>query len=418
MSLCTLARYGVVAVAAVALPTGCGGGTTPSAGRSTDPHMIAMTNRFGYGAGAASQPRQILDSAGCRQAMAALRLRRSSGTIDIYNYRVKTGKLYGQITGFSFPVRLSASTPAVTCTSSTTIPRKSTSSRTAAHRRSRPRPTTTASQSAARSIRPPATSPSPTSTSLASGAGGLDVFAGGLSGSQTNYTNSNLYHLFPPGYDPKGNLFVQATDYSGNKHFAELPAGSSNFTHVDGSDDRVSRKRRLGRSLPRRHRSELSVLLHDDDLSRHRFRLEGHDRAHDALTDNCYPYHNYMVAVQPFVSGTTRKGNAVVAGNLNCPSAFGFWNYTNGGNPKRNSSVIDRPSESLRSGRQPAVERYIIVLASGLRAALHEAASADSDLECAGLGAFLSRWRRRFARSPNGVTRSSATTSISVSSPR
>jgi hypothetical protein len=53
------------------------------------------------------------------------------------------------------------------------------------------------------------------------------------------------------------------------------------------------------------------------------------------LTDNCYPGTNWMVAVQPFVTGTTGKLNAVAAGNLNCPNRQNLFNYTNGGNPKR-----------------------------------------------------------------------------------
>ena len=53
------------------------------------------------------------------------------------------------------------------------------------------------------------------------------------------------------------------------------------------------------------------------------------------LVDHCYPYKNWMAEVQPFVSGTNRKLNAVVSGNLNCPTRYGFWNYTLGGAPKR-----------------------------------------------------------------------------------
>jgi hypothetical protein len=42
-----------------------------------------------------------------------------------------------------------------------------------------------------------------------------------------------------------------------------------------------------------------------------------------------------MVAIQPFVTGTGKDQNVVVAGNLNCPNREGYWSYTKGGEPKR-----------------------------------------------------------------------------------
>ncbi|MFY9664724.1 MAG: hypothetical protein WAL67_16355 [Candidatus Cybelea sp.] len=334
MSLCTLARYGVVAVAAVALPTGCGGGTTPSAGVLTDPHMIAMTNALGM------VPVRHLNrgkswirpDAGKQWLLYVSDA--SSGTIDIYNYRVKTGKLYGQITGFSFPYAQCVDAGGDVYV----VDNDTAKIYEFAHGGTSPIATATDSYGF-----PIGCSVDPTTgnvavanfDSLASGAGGLDVFAGGLNGSQTNYTNSNLYHLFPPGYDPKGNLFVQATDYSGNKHFAELPTGSSNFTMLTGLTiafpGSVAWDGHYLAVTDQNYIYYYTTMIYRVTVSGSKVTVVRQTH----LTDNCYPYHNYMVAVEPFVTGTARKGNAVVAGNLNCPSAFGFWNYTNGGNPKR-----------------------------------------------------------------------------------
>jgi hypothetical protein len=168
-----------------------------------------------------------------------------------------------------------------------------------------------------------------------SGAGGVDIFTGGLSGSQTYYTNPYLYHLYPPGYDLNGNLFVQATDYSGAVYFAEVPAGQSTFTLLTG----------LKIDFPGSVQWDgyyLAVTDQDYQYSSttgiYRVTVSGSAvtvvrTTH--LTDDCYPHYNWMSEVEPFVSGTNRRLNAVVSGNLNCPTRYGFWNYTDGGDPKR-----------------------------------------------------------------------------------
>src|SRR5580704_14935990 len=91
-------RY--AAAISAALLAGCGGGA-PSV--SAGAHALAMTNPMGL------VPVQHLDrgrswirpDAGKQWLLYVSDA--SSGTIDVYNYRVKAGKLYGQITGLSFP---------------------------------------------------------------------------------------------------------------------------------------------------------------------------------------------------------------------------------------------------------------------------------------------------------------------------
>lgn len=39
--------------------------------------------------------------------------------------------------------------------------------------------------------------------------------------------------------------------------------------------------------------------------------------------------------VQPWLNGSTPKMNQVVGGNLDCQYRFGFWQYAQGGYPKR-----------------------------------------------------------------------------------
>jgi hypothetical protein len=51
------------------------------------------------------------------------------------------------------------------------------------------------------------------------------------------------------------------------------------------------------------------------------------------LTDTCSSG-DYVNIYQPFIGGTTKKLNTVVAGNTSCSNRLDFWNYENGGNPK------------------------------------------------------------------------------------
>jgi hypothetical protein len=260
----------------------------------------------------------------------------STGTIDIYNYRSRVGKLYGQITGFTFPYGQCidrAGNVYVVDNATAKIYEF-------AHGATSPLATATDDYGS-----PIGCSVNPTTGDVAvsnfsesgsgSGAGGLDIFAGGLSGNQTDYTSSNFYRLFPPGYDPKGNLFVQAMDYSGAKYLAELPAGKTQFTLLTG----------LTIGFPGSVAWDGSYLTATDQdyeynyvTAIHRFTVSGSAVTivrTTVLTDNCYPFHNYMVAVQPFIGGPLRNQNAVVAGNLNCPNREDFFNYTKGGDPKR-----------------------------------------------------------------------------------
>jgi hypothetical protein len=53
------------------------------------------------------------------------------------------------------------------------------------------------------------------------------------------------------------------------------------------------------------------------------------------FTDKCFKKTHDMDMSQPFIGGTTRSKNAVIAGNLDCLNRLNVYNYTNGGKPKR-----------------------------------------------------------------------------------
>jgi hypothetical protein len=258
----------------------------------------------------------------------------SSGTIDVYNYRVKAGRLYGQLTGLNFPYG-----QCVDRSGDVYVVDNGTSKiYEFAHGGTTPIATATDDYGSPIGCSVDATTGDVAVgnfSSTGNGAGGIDVFAGGLQGSQTNYTDPNLFRVFPPGYDPSGNLFVQATDYSGTHEFAELPNGSRKFTLLSGLTvgfpGAVAWDGYYLTATDQNYQYAYTTMIYRITVSGSAVKTV---RA-TQLTDDCYPGTNWMVAVQPFVTGTTGKLNAVAAGNLNCPNRQNFFNYTNGGNPKR-----------------------------------------------------------------------------------
>ncbi|MGA8098158.1 MAG: hypothetical protein WB810_05800 [Candidatus Cybelea sp.] len=338
MSLRALARYAAFAIAAIAPLAGCGGGTTPSAGTLPDARMIAMTNPLGMVPVRHLNRGKSWIRPDARRQWLLYVSDASSGTIDIFDYRVKTGKLYGQITGFSFPYGqcVDGSGNVYVVDNDTAMISEFAhggTSPVATVRDNYGFPIGCSVDSATGNVA--VTNFGGPTTGAGPENGGIDVFTGGLSGSQTNYTNDRLFHLWPAGYDPSGDLFVQATDYTGTKHFAELPAGSSTFTMLSGLTvgfpGSVAWDGFYMAATDQNYQYYYTTMIYRITVSGSKVNIVRQTH----LTDNCYPYRNWMVAVQPFVTGTARAGNAVVAGNLNCPSAYGFWNYTSGGNPKR-----------------------------------------------------------------------------------
>jgi hypothetical protein len=323
----------IVGALGAALVTGCGS-ATPSGAGSAD--IVAQTNPLGISPVRHLNRGKSWIRPDAKKQWLIYAPDNSSGTIDIYNYRVKAGKLYGQITGLVSPYGAcvdNAGNVYVVDTTTNEIYEY-------AHGATTPIATATDEYGT-----PTGCSVDPTTGNVAvsnfsgfsaSGPGGIDVFAGGLSGNQTLYTNATIYHFYPPGYDPNGNLFVQGTGYSSGVHFAELPAGSNEFTMLTG----------LNIFFPGSVQWDgfyLAVVDQDyqgySTTEIHRVTVSGSKVTvvrSTNLVDNCYPGgKNWMAEVEPFVSGTTSKLNTIVAGNLNCPNRYAFWNYTNGGLPKR-----------------------------------------------------------------------------------
>lgn len=346
MSLWAFARYAVGALCAAGLLAACGGGTpsngavpgaqSPASSRGfPNASMITVPNSIGaVPVRHLNRGRSWIRPDAHKQWLLYVS-DASTGTIDIYNYRVQAGKLYGQITGLSFPYGQCVDRDGDVYV----VDNDTSKIYEYAHGGTTPIATATDKYG-----KPVGCSVDPTSGNVAvsnfsgassSTAGGLDLFTGGLSGSQVYYRKAELYRVFPGAYDPSGDFFAQGIDYSGTVNFAELPAGKKRFRMLTGLTiafpGSVQWDGHYLAVTDQDYQYAYTTMIYRVTVSGSKVTVVRSTH----LTDNCYPYHDYMVAIQPFVTGTTGKQNAVAAGNLNCPNSFGFWNYTNGGNPKR-----------------------------------------------------------------------------------
>jgi hypothetical protein len=173
-----------------------------------------------------------------------------------------------------------------------------------------------------------------------SGTGNIQIFKN-ASGTPTTYENQDALYLWPPGYDDKGNLFVEAETTDGIV-VAELPAGGAN----------------LGIPTPQPARIYYAgsvmwdgkyITLTDQDAGGnpsspattiYQIKQKGSALTvvgSTPLLDNCNG--SQVDVVQPFIAGrkntpvNKKQGGVVIGGNLSCANRVDAWKYPAGGQP-------------------------------------------------------------------------------------
>jgi hypothetical protein len=179
----------------------------------------------------------------------------------------------------------------------------------------------------------------------ASGGGNIEVWKS-ASGSPTNYFSPDTYNLWPPGYDNKGNLFVEGQCVRGCVN--ELPAGGAalipvSIHHVIDSPgtvmwdgkyitfaDQGGHKTRLYQVVETRS-GQLGVV------------------GITVLTDTCKG--KSADVGQPFIVGKRNtpenkdQGITVIGNNADCSGRFDFWAYPAGGKPSKKLPPVTNISE-------------------------------------------------------------------------
>lgn len=242
-----------------------------------------------------------------------------SGTVDIYNYN-DPKKIVGQLTGFNFPYGECSDKAGhvfVADFGGEDI---------VEYKHGGTRPMQTLSDSGQYPIGC-AVDPTTGNLAVSNFDRGIAVYQN-ASGTPKTYTNSNFTYYWPPGYDSTGNIYVEGQNAAGSFVFAELPAGDDIFLNIsldftmffpggvmyDGSYMALT-DQEYG-DYPLTGIDEVNIEG-----------TEGVGVRGIELVDNCSPS-GYTQIAQPWI-----QDGLVVGGNLDCPSRFDYWNYTNGGYP-------------------------------------------------------------------------------------
>ena len=187
----------------------------------------------------------------------------------------------------------------------------------------------------------------------ANGVGNIQVFKN-ASGAPTEYSNQEDHYFWPPGYDDKGNLFVEAQTYNGGVDVAELTAGSSSLESVsvnqtiyypgsvmwDGRYITLTDQDAGGNpSIP------ATTIYQMSEKRSGSLTVAGST----SLKDDCNG--TQVDVVQPFIAGrkntpvNTKQGDLVIGGNLSCSNRVDAWRYPAGGQPIAMASPV--PSYAL-----------------------------------------------------------------------
>jgi hypothetical protein len=189
--------------------------------------------------------------------------------------------------------------------------------------------------------------------STQSGAGDIQVFAN-ESGTPTDYTNSACYNLWPPGYDKKGNLYVEASTTSGSL-VCELAATGTKLVPVKFNQQIVSPGSTMwdGEYITLTDQDYGS--LQSTALYRATESKSGNLKlaSTTTLTDTCDS--SDADVPQPFIANghntpsAKEQGFVVLGGNLDCTSRFNYWAYpTPNGDPLL--SISGAPKEPYGQG--------------------------------------------------------------------
>ncbi|HEY6326959.1 MAG TPA: hypothetical protein VIW73_10670 [Candidatus Cybelea sp.] len=157
--------------------------------------------------------------------------------------------------------------------------------------------------------------------------GGVFVFKRAR-GTPILYQDPNLFHYWPAGYDPHGNLFVEA-DYPVPPKLDELPYHGHVLKEItlDATIDTSSSVMWDGTYLAVADQQ----FQGSNTLGIYRVSISGFTGKVISSTDysdTCYLRSTYVV--QPWIDGS-----ALFGGNNFCKSRYGFWSYARGGKPQR-----------------------------------------------------------------------------------
>lgn len=263
----------------------------------------------------------------------------ATGTVDVYAYKSQKGHMVGQLTGFQFPYgecQDGSGNVYITDFAASTIVEY-------AHGGTTPIKTLTDSYGYPIGCAVnPITGDLAVSNYESAGTGcmgGIVIYAG-ATGDGTNYVDQDFMYLFPPGYDPNGNLFVQGQPASGSSGLAELESGGTALVTVPMSGGTIyfpggiQWDGKYMAATDQSYQGGTTSGLYKISVIGAAATIVGSVELTDGTCMKGST--SYNDTVQPFLNGTNKPFHAMVGGNLYCDNRYDFWNYIRGGDPKRN----------------------------------------------------------------------------------
>jgi hypothetical protein len=337
-----------IVVLSLAVAAGCGGSAvTQSPSLPQTPQAAPATLQFVAGltaAGITPSIHRITGASWIRPDAGKQWLLYTSeldtGTVKIYNYRSKPGHLYGQITGFTLPAGECVDT------SGNVYVVDSGSGRVYQFAHG----ATTPSHVVADQFGYPDGCVVDRATGnliVANGQGlkgpfshgGIDIFAGGITGPQSNYKDRYFDIFWPPGIDPNGNIFFEWKHNANTQYgIAELPKGATKFRHLTGLTIGFSGSVQWDGSYiaaeDQQYQGAYTTAISRITVNGSTVSVIGTT----VLSDNCmgsFGYTSQTDVVQPLIYGIGKTPATLLGSNLWCYERFGFWKYPAGGQPRR-----------------------------------------------------------------------------------
>jgi hypothetical protein len=158
-------------------------------------------------------------------------------------------------------------------------------------------------------------------------------------GTPSQYTSTDCYSMWPPGFDHTGNLFVQGENSVSVPEICMLPAGGTSLSTLSLSGGTINSPGSVmwdGQhiALTDQKANPFKTGIYRTTLSGTTLTVVGTETI---LHDSCILVHHNSLLVQPFIVGTrntpltTSVGTKIVGGDATCNSGkVGLWHYTGG----------------------------------------------------------------------------------------
>jgi hypothetical protein len=343
-----LSRYALAIGASAALLVGCGGSQPPIGALGATPQSRTIAQRIDHGS-------WMLPGA---KNLGALLYVSDGSTNNVFVYDFKSGELVGTLTGFSKPMGECVDKSGHVWI--TNYENRNSTVVEYAHGGTTPIATLSINDySFGCSIDPKTGDLAVSSEGTDSGGNGaLQVFSG-ASGAPREYpAPSSCPHLWPPGYDDKGNLYVEADIGASSASICELSAGGNGlrlvtFNHSINFPTSVmwdGKYIALGdQNYFKKNGRETTAIFQASPTSSGELSLSGVT----VLTNACRRHPGDDLPL-PFIVGRTntpsnrKQGTVVLGQDYPCrrrSSDFAFWHYPFGGNHFK--ELADGPDDPL-----------------------------------------------------------------------